>query len=130
MVPIDRVPKPRPHNVGINLGGRDIGVPQHHLHAAEIGAAFQEMCGKTMTEYVGGQSVENAGPPAITGEQLPESLPGKTAAARGNEQVAAGAPLEQSAAAGLQIALHRLEGYPTDGHEPAGTVRPWPASAE
>ncbi len=36
----------------INLRGADIGVPQHGLNAAQIGAAFQQMGGKRMPQYV------------------------------------------------------------------------------
>ena len=45
----------------------------------------------------GVQPVENAGLPAVSGQQLPETLPGQATAARGYKKVLAGAPLEQRA---------------------------------
>ena len=92
-------PKSRPHDMGINLGGRDIGMAQHDLHTAQVGSAFQQMSGKAVTKHVGRKPVENARFPAVAGEQLPERLTGEATAARSNEKVAAGASLEQSGAA-------------------------------
>jgi hypothetical protein len=80
--------------MGINLGGRDIGVTQHDLHTAQVGATLEEMGGKTMTEHVGRQPVEDAGIPAMGGQKLPEPLTGQAPAARGYEKVSAGASLE------------------------------------
>jgi hypothetical protein len=80
--------------MGINLGGRDIGMTQHDLHTAQVGATLEEMGGKTMTEHVGGEPVEDARFPAVAGQQLPERLTGEAPAARGYEKVSAGASLQ------------------------------------
>jgi hypothetical protein len=32
--------------MGVDLRGRDIGVPQHHLDGSQIGAALEEVGGK------------------------------------------------------------------------------------
>ena len=33
-------------HVGVNLGGGDIGMAQHHLHGTQVGPALQKMAGK------------------------------------------------------------------------------------
>lgn len=52
-MPIHRLAQPRTHNVGVDLGGADIGMPQHYLYAAQVRAAFQQMGGEGMPENVG-----------------------------------------------------------------------------
>ena len=37
-------------DMGIDLGGGNIGMAQHDLHGPEIGAMFQEMAGKGMAQ--------------------------------------------------------------------------------
>ena len=91
MVFLNGVSKPRPHDMGIYLGRRNIGVTQHDLHTAQIRATLEEMGGKAMTEHVGREPVEDARPPAINGQEFPEPLAGETPTARGNEKVPAGA---------------------------------------
>ena len=36
----------------INLGGADTGMTEHLLHGEQVGAAFQEVCGKAVPEGV------------------------------------------------------------------------------
>jgi hypothetical protein len=47
----------------INLGGGDIGVAQHRLHAAQIGAVLDKVCRKSMPQNVGTQTfgIESCG---------------------------------------------------------------------
>src|SRR5260370_6225257 len=66
VVVVQRLAQSGPHDVRVNLGGRDIGVPQHSLHAAQVGAAFEEMRGETMPQHVWRQIAKNAHPPAMS----------------------------------------------------------------
>ena len=61
--------------MGINLGGRNIGVTQHALQAPEIRSAFQQVRGKGMAKDVRRQIVEDSRLLAVAPEQLPKSLP-------------------------------------------------------
>jgi hypothetical protein len=61
--------------MGINLGGRDIGVTQHALQAPEIRSAFQQMCGESMTKDVRRQIVKNSRLLPVARQQLPKGLP-------------------------------------------------------
>src|ERR1044072_8672771 len=98
-MPLNRVPESRPHDVGVNLGGRDVGVPQHDLHAPQVGAALQEVGGEAVAEDVGREAVEDAGLLAVLRQVDPEGLAGEWAAAGGDEEIAAGAVLEDGGAA-------------------------------
>ena len=62
--------------MGINLGRRQIAVPQQHLHNPQIGAMVEQMGGKGMTQSVGGNF--RRGYAARDGEffcQVKEALP-------------------------------------------------------
>lgn len=39
-------------DVRVNLRGRDVGVTEHFLNGAQIGAVLQQMRGETMTQRV------------------------------------------------------------------------------
>ena len=40
-------------NVGVNLRGGNVGMPEQQLHDAKIGAVIQEMRGKRVPQSVG-----------------------------------------------------------------------------
>ena len=39
-------------HMGIDLGGRDVGMAEQRLHDAQIGAVMQQMAGKGMTQHM------------------------------------------------------------------------------
>ena len=41
MVAVQRIAQTRAHYVGINFGGREVGMAQHGLQTPQIGPAFQ-----------------------------------------------------------------------------------------
>ena len=43
MVLVDGVPKSRTHHMSVDLGGGNVGVAEHRLNAAQVGAAFQQV---------------------------------------------------------------------------------------
>ena len=48
-------------NVGVNLGGGDVGVAEHGLHGADVGAVHEEVGGEAVTEGGGGDGFRDAG---------------------------------------------------------------------
>ena len=44
--------EPFVEDMGVNLGGRNVGMPQQCLHHAQVGAILQEMAGKGMSQHV------------------------------------------------------------------------------
>src|SRR5579884_3210456 len=106
MVLVDRTAQSRSHHVRVNLRGGDIGMAQHGLHAPQVCSTLQQMGGEAVTNYVWRQFPRDPGPPSICSQKFPERLTAQTASARGNEQIRAGAPLQQRAAAFLQVLLN------------------------
>jgi len=77
-------------NFGVNLGGGDIGMAEHHLHGAKIGAAGQQVRGKGMTQHVGADPVIDARSGGDGIDDLPEPVAGHGAAPVRQEQKGAG----------------------------------------
>ena len=48
-------------DVGVNLGGADVGVAEHGLDGTEVGAVHEEVSGERVTEGVGGDVFGDAG---------------------------------------------------------------------
>lgn len=48
-------------DVGIDLSGGDVGVAEHGLDGAEVGAVHEEISGETVAEGVGGDVFRDAG---------------------------------------------------------------------
>src|SRR6266513_3854319 len=44
--------QPRPRDVRVDLRRRDVGVAEHHLDGAEIGAVLEQMGGERMPQHV------------------------------------------------------------------------------
>ena len=42
--------QPGPGNVGVNLGGRQVRMPQQHLHTAQVSTMVQQMGGKCVPQ--------------------------------------------------------------------------------
>ena len=61
-------------DVGIDLRGDDIGVPQEDLDAAEVGAALEEVGGETVPEGVW-MDLSQAGLKRVRLDLLPDGLP-------------------------------------------------------
>ena len=52
MMVVQRFAQSGPHDVRIDLRRRDVGMPQHGLHAAQVRPAFQQMRGEAVPEHV------------------------------------------------------------------------------
>lgn len=48
-------------DVGVDLGSADVGVAEHGLDGAEVGAVHEEVGGEAVTEGVGGDVFRDAG---------------------------------------------------------------------
>ena len=68
---IVHAPQPLAQHVCIDLRRRDVRVPEHHLHAAKIGAPVKQVSRKTMADNVRGQILEDTGPQTVLLEQFP-----------------------------------------------------------
>src|ERR1700730_6101113 len=62
-------------DVGVDLGGRGVGVAEHGLHRSQVGAVLEQMGGEAVAESVRRERAQ-AGLEAVAAQQLPETLPG------------------------------------------------------
>ena len=60
MMPIDDFAEPATRHVRVYLRGRNISVPQHDLHAAQIRAPLYQVSGETVPHHVRRQLPENS----------------------------------------------------------------------
>ena len=91
----------------IDLGGADVGMAQHGLHAAQVGATFEQMGGEGVPQNMGAESAKNSDRFSARAQQFPERLPRHASATSSDEQVRAGAALKQDRPLFDPIALDR-----------------------
>src|SRR5438876_8348521 len=70
--PIVDGPQPRLEHVRVNLRGRKVRMPEHHLDRPQIGAAFEQVRGKRVTDHVRTEGTRQVGAAAVSLEELPE----------------------------------------------------------
>src|SRR5258708_6520626 len=73
--------------VRVDLRRRDVAVSQHHLHAAQVGAVFEQVCGEGVTKDVRGDVTSDSSLPRVTNDLHPEGLTGHRPAAVGEEEM-------------------------------------------
>src|SRR4030095_1908039 len=76
MKPIVHRAQSRLEHVGVNLRRRKVGVPEHQLNGAQVGAALEQVRGEGVPQDVRAEHSRQAGGPAV----LLENLPGAGAA--------------------------------------------------
>ncbi len=90
-------------NMGVDLGGSNIAVAEHHLHGAQVGAVVEQMGGKRMADHMWGDAFVDAGGQGNFSNDLPESQSGHTAAASGNKKIITALALEDMRSSILQV---------------------------
>ena len=97
--PIVDASQPRLEDVRVDLRGRQIGVPEHHLDRAQVGAALEQVRRERMTQHVRAERAADAGPAAVRFQNLPEA-DARSASRRARSRTgAATRPLERLRAA-------------------------------
>lgn len=66
--------EPIPSDMGIDLGGRNVGMAQEHLHSPQVRTVVEQVSGKGMTKAMWRELEVNACRPGIATNQLPEIL--------------------------------------------------------
>src|SRR5204862_4161105 len=75
-----------PRNVCVDLRRRDVGVAEHHLHGAQVGAVFEEVRGERMAQHVRRNVRLDPRHARVAHDLHPERLPRhRTSAARQKE---------------------------------------------
>src|SRR5690349_20296294 len=83
---------------------------QHHLDAAQIGPAFQQVGGEAVAQHVGRQAAEDAGLLPISRQEFPKTLASHRTAACGYEEVFARASLQKRGPALVAVLLDGGDG--------------------
>ena len=53
MEPVVEASQPLLVDVGVDLGGRDVGVAEHRLDRAEVGAVLEQVGGEAVPQHMG-----------------------------------------------------------------------------
>ena len=104
--------------MGIDLGGGEVGMAEHDLHTAQVGAVFQQMGGKGVPEGMGRDTLADTGQIGPFFDDVPEGLTthGVPQAGEKEELVVTGGI--EPVAAPLQVGVDPLTGRFTDRHQP------------
>ena len=100
-------------HVRVDLGGGEIGVAEHLLDGAQVGASLEQVGGERVPEGVGGDVVGQAGLPRVALDDGVKSLAGQPPAAVVQEQLRRleGARAAQERAAPLVVGADGLDGH-------------------
>src|SRR5579884_710141 len=118
MVLVNGLLEARSHHMRVDFCGSDVGVAEHGLYAAQIGATLNQVSRKGVPQHMRAEMPENTRPFTVTSQQLPEALACHGAAARGYKQIRAWTTLEQQRALIVHIFCDRLERSASDRHNP------------
>ena len=110
-------------HMGVDLGGRNIGVPQHFLDDPQIGPVSQKMGGKRMSQKMGINVDFNSAAGRNLFYDLPNPLGCQLLPVPGQENFVAGLAANQSDSFLGQIPINRFTGHPSDRHQPG--LRPF-----
>ena len=105
-------------DVGVDLGGGDVGMPKHHLHGPEVGSAGEQVGGKGMAEHMGAHCFVDAGGPGVLPDDLPEPVAGHACPSIGKKKVVAPLFLEEQGPAMVKIALDNGAGSLVERYQP------------
>src|SRR5678815_436664 len=98
--------QPLPDHVGVDLGGGDLRVPQHHLDRSQIRPSLQKVCRERMPEHMRRDVFPDGSLFRVCFQDLPKLHTAERGAARGQEKYLCGV----GAAAEIQIRLYSLPG--------------------
>ena len=88
-------PQPGPHNMRVNLRRRNVGVPQHGLHASQVCPALQQVRRESVPQHMRRKIAEHSSLFPMGGQKLPEGLASHGAAAIGHEEIRTRPVLQQ-----------------------------------
>ncbi len=103
--------------VGIDLGGGDVGVTEQGLDGAEIRAAFEQVSGEGVAEHVGVEGAVVTGGELQTAQGFPIGTRIETGAASANKQEGRRFAGEEGGAGFGEVAVQRGGGLGADGDD-------------
>jgi hypothetical protein len=105
-------------DVGIDLGGGDVGMTEHHLHGAEVGAAGQKVGGKGVAEHVRTDILADSCRQGDFPDDLPEPVACHAGSPIGAEQQRAWLALEDYRSGPFDVGLHHFAGKGRERDDP------------
>jgi len=105
-------------HMGIDLGGGNVGMAEHHLHRAEICPACQQVGGKGMPHSVRADFFVDSPVDGQLPDDLPEPVSGHGPAPVTDKEIWTGTVLEQGRSAALQVILDFFSGCIIKGYHP------------
>src|SRR5438067_3074730 len=108
----------RLEDVRVDLRRRQVGVPEHHLDGAQIGAALEEVRGEGMPHDVRAEHARQLRAPAVRFQNLPEADAAEWPAARVEKDTRRGAALQERAPRFVEIDRNPVRGVVADLDEP------------
>ena len=104
-------------NMGIQLGGGNVGVAKHELYRPEIRAVFKQVRGKGMAQYMGTDLFVNGGLAGNLPEYLPVAGSCHGLTLTGDEQGRTCLAHEQQGPDMIQVLLQEDPGLLANGHQ-------------
>ena len=104
-------------DVGVDLGGGDVGMAKHELHGSQVCAMGQEVGGKGMTQHVRGDGFVDPSRPCRLFDDLPETETAHGAAPVADKKGIAAAPLEDQRSCRLEVLLDNFPGRGAKGDQ-------------
>ena len=105
-------------HVGVDLRRGHVGVAEHLLHAAQVGAGREQVGGERVTEAVRTHVAVERRALDVAPHEVVQPLPREGGAARVHEELVAAAPPQERAAAAANVAAHGGRRVAADGHHP------------
>lgn len=103
--------------MGIDLGGGDIGVAEHHLHGTKVRTMGEKMGSKGMAEHVRRDAFADTGGDSHFLEDLPEAQAGHAATAAGHKKVFAPFAIENMWTPVLKVVIYFFFGCLAEGDQ-------------
>ena len=103
--------------MGVNLGGSDIGMAEHHLDRAEVGAMGEKMGGEGMADHVRRDIFGDAGCQGRFPDDLPETQPGHRRTPGGDEEEITAPAAQDRRPTMFQIGFDLVLGLDAEGDE-------------
>src|SRR3972149_4521195 len=114
MLPVDLL-EPLGRHVRVDLGGGDVGVPEHRLDRPQVRPAREQVAGKGVAQAVRGDPPPDAGLPRPPPDPVPEGLAGDRAPPSAQEEGVRRPPsLQEGRPAPLEIDLKGFQGREGD----------------
>src|SRR6266704_1847571 len=95
-----------PLNPGIDLRGRNVGVPEQSLDDPEVCSALQEMGCKGVPQHVRRDTTRDPGRASIPAKELPKTLTCHAATRAGDKETIGDPGLQQSGPASFEVRTH------------------------